>query len=841
MANDINKQIDDYIEGRILSENLEDLVGDRFGRYSKYIIQDRALPDVRDGLKPVQRRILFAMHKLGMFHDKPYKKSARIVGDVIGKYHPHGDSSVYDALVRLSQDFKMRIPLIDMHGNNGSIDGDSAAAMRYTEARLSMLASELLADIDKRTVNFVPNFDDEEYEPVVLPSRFPNLLVNGATGISAGYATEIPPHNIEEIIKGVIKRIDYPLCTVDDLLKIIKGPDFPTGAIVQGKEGIKDAFETGKGRIIIKSKVHFEDNKIIVTEIPYEVNKASLVRKIDEIRVGKKVDGILEVRDESDKEGLRIAIDIKKDFDPEAILNFLHKKTDLTKSYNYNMVAINNKRPELMGILAIFDSYIYHQKEVVTNRSNYELRKAQKRLHIVEGIIRLMDIIDQVIETIRKSKGKSDAKERLVKLYAFTEEQAEAILTLQLYRLSNTDLTQLMKEEKTLGKWIDTLNDILHNEDTLKKVIKKELRQVLKLVDTSRKSVIEEEIEKITFSEQELIQSEQVMVGLTKDGYVRQASIRSYKATENATLKESDAFMFIGEVSTLDTLLIFTEAGNYIFLPVYKIPECKWKEVGTNLNQLLQMDLSEDIIHVERVENFEDDRYLLFTTKDNLVKLTKLSDFYALRYNKPLRAIALNDGDEVVHVTHADHLDKEVLTLSNYGHALRYHLNEIPVTSTNAKGVKAMGLGPKYTLAASVVLEDYHDLIVLTSRGTLKRVAIEDIPLKKRTLKGVLVINQPKSNPYYIVDGGLINSTHYKNRALLHIVTSKAHVAVNAFDLKLNASESGKKFVKSSLGKPRHMIIEAVVIDETLAPLSPYKKEIIQEKVQPSLFDDMES
>ncbi|MFH5880807.1 DNA topoisomerase IV subunit A [Liberiplasma polymorphum] len=840
MTTKIKEELDTYIEGRILNENLEDIVGDRFGRYSKYIIQDRALPDVRDGLKPVQRRILYAMYKLGMFHDKPYKKSARIVGDVIGKYHPHGDSSVYDALVRLSQYFKMRVPLIDMHGNNGSIDGDSAAAMRYTEARMSEMASHLLLDLDKRTVNFIPNFDDEEYEPIVLPSRFPNLLVNGSSGISAGYATDIPPHNLEEIVKGVIKRIDNPLCTVDDLLKIIKGPDFPTGAIVQGKDGIKEAFETGRGRIIIKSKTHFEDNKIIVTEIPYEINKAVLVRKIDEIRAAKKVDGILEVRDESDKDGLRIAIDVKKDFDLDAILNFLHKKTDLTKSYNYNMVAINNKRPELMGILAIFDSYIYHQKEVVTNRSNYELRKAQKRLHIVEGIIRMMDVIDAVVETIRKSKGKQDAKDRLVKSFKFSEDQAEAILTLQLYRLSNTDLTQLVKEQKSLLLWIDELNDILHNEETLKKVIKKELRQVLKSVDTTRLSAIEEEIERITFQEQELIKSEQVMVGITKDGYVRSASIRSYKATENATLKETDAFMFIDEVSTLDTMLIFTNQGNYLFLPVYKISESKWKDVGTHLNQLFQIDLNEEIIHVTSVKSFEDKMYFLFTTKDNLVKLTELSEYFALRYNKPLRAIGLNTNDEVVHVTEVTDLDAEVLTVSDFGHALRYDVSEIPVTSSSAKGVKAMTLSPKYKLAASTILKDHHDLLVLTTRGTIKRMLIEEIPKKRRALKGIPIIKQVKSNPYFITDLAVLNSTQYKNRARVHIITDRAHIAVNTFDLKINASEAGKKFVTAKQGTPRHMIIEELVIDETIQPLSDYKKEVKVAEEQASLFDAIE-
>ena len=844
MAQDIKKTIEDFVEGRILEENLEDIVGERFGRYSKYIIQDRALPDVRDGLKPVQRRILYAMHMLGMYHDKPFKKSARIVGDVIGKYHPHGDSSVYEAMVRLSQDFKMRIPLIDMHGNNGSIDGDPAAAMRYTEARMTEMAEHLLRDIDKRTINFIPNFDDEEYEPIVLPARFPNLLVNGASGISAGYATEIPPHNLEEIVKGVIKRIDKPDCTVEDLLKIIKGPDFPTGAIVQGEEGIKEAFETGRGRIIIKSKTHIDEGRIIVTEIPYEVNKASLVRKIDEIRLGKKVDGIQEVRDESDKEGLRIVVDIKKGFDPEAVLNFLHRKTDLTKSFTYNMVAINNKRPELMGILTVFDAYIYHQKEVVTNRSNHDLKRAQKRLHIVEGIIRMLDIVDEVVALIRASKGKAEAKSKLIKTFSFSEEQAEAILTLQLYRLSNTDMSALKKEQRNLGVWIDELNDILHNEETLKKVIKKELRQTIRDADTKRRSEIEETIEKITFQEQELIQSEQVMVGITKEGYVRQASIRSYKATESATIKDSDAFLFIDEVSTLDTLLLFTSGGNYLYLPVFKIPESRWKELGTHINALLGIELKEEILFISRVSDFDNHRHYLFTTRQNLVKLTPVSEFKALRYNKILKALSLGEYDRVVHVTETDSLDKEVLVAASHGSALRFDLEEIPVTSRDAKGVKAMSLGSRHILAASVVLEPGCDLLVLTNRGTIKRLDVNTIEKKRRALKGVPLYKPVKTNPYLVRDLTMLDAVSYKHRATLHIITNKNHVKVNTFDLKRNAADAGKRFVPGPLGIPRHMVLGKVDVDDETRketpPLSDYQPIKREAPHQPTLFDDTE-
>jgi len=841
MAEKLQDVIDKFIEGKILDENLEDIVSDRFGRYSKYIIQDRALPDVRDGLKPVQRRILFAMHSLGLSHDKPYKKSARIVGDVIGKYHPHGDSSVYEALVRLSQDFKMRAPLIDMHGNKGSIDGDSAAAMRYTEARMSLFSEYILKDIDKRTVDYVPNFDDEEYEPIVLPARFPNVLVNGATGISAGYATEIPPHNLEEIVRGVIKRLDSPNCGVSDIMKIVKGPDFPTGAIVQGKDGIQNAFETGKGRIIIKSKVDIEGQDIVVTEIPYEVNKAQLVRRIDEIRLKKKVDGIKEVRDESNKEGLRVVVEVKKSFDPEAIENFLHKKTDLTKSYNYNMVAINNKRPETMNILNIFDSYIYHQKEVVTNRSNFELRKARKRLHIVEGIIKMVDILDEVIKLIRASKSKQDAKSQLVKTYSFTEEQAEAILTLQLYRLSHTDLTALKNEKEALEKEIEHLNDILQNEDVLEKVIKKELREVVRELKTPRRTQIEETIEKIKVAEEELVESEQVMVALTKEGYVKHASMRSFKATEEVDLKENDAFLFEREVNSLDTLLIFTDKGNYVYVPVFKIPQTRWKELGVHLNHIVSIGDEESVIHVESVKQFDEDAgYLLFSTKNNLVKVTDIQDLDVLRHNKPFRAINLNKGDEVCHVARVDSLERELLTITREGYALRYHLRELPVTGPSAKGVKAIGLYEGDELAVSLPLEDHHDLLIVTSRGTIKRINLENVPRKRRTLRGERLYKQVKSSPYYVKDACLMNAVQYKKRAKLYVVTTKKRVELSAFSVKTQTTETGKKFIRNKDGVPLFMSIENVKPDEeeVIAPISNFEQLPHETREQQTLFDE---
>lgn len=825
-----------FADEKIIVENLEHIVGERFGRYSKYIIQDRAIPDVRDGLKPVQRRILFSMYKLGMFSDKPYKKSARIVGDVIGKYHPHGDSSVYDAMVRLSQIWKIRIPLIDMHGNNGSIDGDSAAAMRYTEARMSAASEFLLQDIEKRTVDFIPNFDDEEYEPTVLPSRYPNLLANGATGISAGYATEIPPHNLREVIRAIIKRIDDPEMTVQDVLKIIKGPDFPTGAIVQGKGQIEQAFTTGRGRIIVKSKCEILNQSIIVTEIPYEVNKATLVRKIDDIRIKKQVNGIAEVRDESDREGMRIVVDIKKGINPEFILNFLHKKTDLTKSYNYNMVAINNKRPMLMGIIPIMDAYILHQKEVITNRSNYQLRKAQKRLHIVEGIIRMMDILDEVIALIRASKNKKDAKSKLMRTFKFSDEQSEAIVTLQLYRLSNTDITALVGELNLLTATITDLYKVLQNEDDLERVIVEELTLIMKKLKTPRRTQLEEEIEKITISEEELVTDEQCIVGISREGYVKRSSLKSYKATATPAMRDNDSSMFEKEVSTLNTILLFTNKGNYIYLPVYKIPVHKWKDLGTHINNIVQLSQDEIIIKILHVTTFNTDELLFFVTRKNLIKLTKLEDFEVSRYSKTVRAIALNKGDEVVSIDVAPTLHEEVLVLSSTGLALRFNLHDVSVSSTIAKGVKAINLPPKETLSSGNILKNHHDLLLLTNKGAIKRVNIFDIPKKKRTNRGYQVLKYVKSNPVRIVSSVLLNSTQYKNRANVEVITDKEKVIINSFDIKSEQAENGKNFIKKKQGKPLFLAIDQYELDHSITQLSDYVKDVSIETIQQKLF-----
>ncbi|MBQ7141032.1 MAG: DNA topoisomerase IV subunit A [Bacilli bacterium] len=746
------------IINKIFEYSLEEIMGDRFGRYAKTIIQDRALPDVRDGLKPVQRRILYSMYKDRNTHDKPYKKSAKTVGNVMGQFHPHGDSSIYEAMVRMSQWWKQNEMYIDMHGNNGSMDGDSPAAMRYTEARLSKISIELLKDLDKDTVEFAPNYDDSELEPTVLPAKFPNLLVNGANGISAGYATNIPPHNLGEIIDATIYRLDNPNCRLDTILNIVKGPDFPTGGIVEGIKGIRDAFETGRGKIIVKSKVTIEKNQIIVTEIPFDVNKAALVRKIDEIRVEKKIDGIVEVRDETDREGLRIVIDLKKDANKELILNYLLKNTELQISYNYNMVAIVNRRPKLLGILKILDAYIAHQKEVVIRRSEFNLRHAEARLHIVEGLIKCISILDEVIQTIRASKNKSDAKENLVKKYDFTEAQAEAIVTLQLYRLTNTDVTLLEEEMKNLGLIIAALNQILNNEDQLLKVLKEELKIVKKEYATPRKTEIVEEITELKIDTTLMIPKEDVIVVVTNEGYVKKVSKKSYMASnsEDTALKKGDFVIGQYEMNTLDTLLLFTDLGNYLFIPVHTLPDVKWKELGKHVSNVIEIKANENIVSSIPVYSFNTNLDITIFTKNGMVKRSKLSDYQVQRYSKPISTMKLKDDDKVVSVSLT--LDNNVFVVTKGGYGLWYKTNAIPVVGVKAAGVKAINL-KNDEVVSGIIFDDTQDyLTIFTHKGNAKRIKLSELEVGKRAGRGLLVLKEVKSNPQEIVNALIIDS-----------------------------------------------------------------------------------
>ena len=737
---------------RIHDYALEEIMGDRFGRYAKSIIQDRAIPDVRDGLKPVQRRILYGMYHEHNTYDKPYRKSAKTVGSIMGNYHPHGDSSIYDAMVRMSQWWKQNTPYIDMQGNNGSMDGDSAAAMRYTEARLSKISSELLKDIDKNTVAWAPNFDDTELEPTVLPAKFPNLLVNGTSGISAGYATNIPTHNLGEVIDATIKRIDSPNCHLDTILDIVKGPDFPTGGLVEGKDGIREAFETGRGKVIIRSKIEFVKEKgkeqIIVTEIPFEVNKAVMVKKIDDIRLDKKIEGILEVRDESDREGLRIAIDLRAGASKELILNYLLKNTDLQVAYNYNMVAIVNRRPMTLGILPILDAFIAHQKEVITRRTEFDLNFAESRMHIVEGLIKALSILDDVIKTIRSSKDKADAKVNLVSKYGFTEKQAEAILVLQLYRLTNMDIVALKEEFNQLQLVIAGLKAILADEEKLKDVMKEELRKVKKEYATPRKTEIKDEITEIKIDTTEMIPKEDCMVVVTREGYVKRVSLRSYNSEEETLTKDGDYVIGLYQMNTMNTLLMFTNLGNYLYIPVYELPELKWKELGKHISNVIKIDAEEAIIESIPVFDFEKEEYITIFTKNGMVKRTKLDEFKVQRYSKPITCMKLKDHDEVVTVT-INSGDEIFITTKN-GYGLRYATSEVSPIGLRAAGVKAITLKNDEVKCAHV-FSNMEYLSVITDKGTGKRIKISEFEMMSRARKGVLMVRDVKTNPYSIV------------------------------------------------------------------------------------------
>ncbi|MBX8263800.1 DNA topoisomerase IV subunit A [Staphylococcus aureus] len=763
--------------------SLEDVLGDRFGRYSKYIIQERALPDVRDGLKPVQRRILYAMYSSGNTHDKNFRKSAKTVGDVIGQYHPHGDSSVYEAMVRLSQDWKLRHVLIEMHGNNGSIDNDPPAAMRYTEAKLRLLAEELLRDINKETVSFIPNYDDTTLEPMVLPSRFPNLLVNGSTGISAGYATDIPPHNLAEVIQATLKYIDNPDITVNQLMKYIKGPDFPTGGIIQGIDGIKKAYESGKGRIIVRSKVEEETlrngrKQLIITEIPYEVNKSSLVKRIDELRADKKVDGIVEVRDETDRTGLRIAIELKKDVNSESIKNYLYKNSDLQISYNFNMVAISDGRPKLMGIRQIIDSYLNHQIEVVANRTKFELDNAEKRMHIVEGLIKALSILDKVIELIRSSKNKRDAKENLIEVYEFTEEQAEAIVMLQLYRLTNTDIVALEGEHKELEALIKQLRHILDNHDALLNVIKEELNEIKKKFKSERLSLIEAEIEEIKIDKEVMVPSEEVILSMTRHGYIKRTSIRSFNASgvEDIGLKDGDSLLKHQEVNTQDTVLVFTNKGRYLFIPVHKLADIRWKELGQHVSQIVPIEEDEVVINVFNEKDFNTDAFYVFATQNGMIKKSTVPLFKTTRFNKPLIATKVKENDDLISVMRFEK-DQLITVITNKGMSLTYNTSELSDTGLRAAGVKSINLKAEDFVVMTEGVSENDTILMATQRGSLKRISFKILQVAKRAQRGITLLKELKKNPHRIVAAHVVTGEH--SQYTLYSKSNEEHGLIN--------------------------------------------------------------
>ena len=793
-------------------------MGERFGRYSKYIIQERALPDIRDGLKPVQRRILYSMNKDGNTFDKGYRKSAKSVGNIMGNFHPHGDSSIYDAMVRMSQDWKNREILVEMHGNNGSMDGDPPAAMRYTEARLSEMAGYLLQDIEKDTVPFAWNFDDTEKEPTVLPAAFPNLLVNGATGISAGYATDIPPHNISEVIDAVIYMIDHPSAKVDKLMEFLPGPDFPTGAIVQGRDEIKKAYETGKGRVVVRSRTEIEKLKggkeqIVITEIPYEINKAVLVKKIDDVRVNNKVAGIAEVRDESDRDGLRIAIELKKDANTELILNYLFKYTDLQVNYNFNMVAIDNFTPRLVGIVPILTSYIAHRKEIILARSRFDKAKAEKRLHIVEGLIRVLSILDEVIALIRASENKADAKENLKVSYDFTEEQAEAIVTLQLYRLTNTDVVVLEEEEAELREKIAMLAAIIGDERTMYNLMKRELRDVKKKFGNPRLSELQDTANAIEIDTASLIVEEETYVSVTRSGYIKRTSPRSFSAStlEEMGKRDDDRLIFVSPAKTTQHLLIFTSLGNVIYRPVHELSDIRWKEIGEHLSQTISnFDTREEVIYTELLDSFEEGTYFA-ATKLGQSKRVERKEFSPWRTykSKSLKFAKLKNEDDRVIALAPIKLD-DVMLVTRNGYALRFNIEEVPVIGAKAAGVKAINLKKDDVLAAAFIANT-DSLYLLTQRGSLKRMAVADIPVTSRANRGLQVLRELKTKPHRVFVAGPVfgeavdfdlftTEAEASEEQILQVLSNKGTAyEINLADLSLSERTSNGSFISDSI------------------------------------------
>ena len=802
----------------IQNMSLEDIMGERFGRYSKYIIQERALPDIRDGLKPVQRRILYSMNKDGNTFDKGYRKSAKSVGNIMGNFHPHGDSSIYDAMVRMSQDWKNREILVEMHGNNGSMDGDPPAAMRYTEARLSEMAGYLLQDIEKDTVPFAWNFDDTEKEPTVLPAAFPNLLVNGATGISAGYATDIPPHNLAEVIDAVIYMIDHPTAKVDKLMEFLPGPDFPTGAIVQGRDEIKKAYETGKGRVVVRSRTEIEKLKggkeqIIITEIPYEINKAVLVKKIDDVRVNSKVAGIAEVRDESDRDGLRIAIELKKDANTELILNYLFKYTDLQVNYNFNMVAIDNFTPRLVGIVPILTSYIAHRKEIILARSRFDKAKAEKRLHIVEGLIRVLSILDEVIALIRASENKADAKENLKVSYDFTEEQAEAIVTLQLYRLTNTDVVVLEEEEAELREKIAMLAAIIGDERTMYNLMKRELRDVKKKFGNPRLSELQDTANAIEIDTASLIVEEETYVSVTRSGYIKRTSPRSFSAStlEEMGKRDDDRLIFVSPAKTTQHLLIFTSLGNVIYRPVHELSDIRWKEIGEHLSQTISnFDTNEEVIYTELLDSFEEGTYFA-ATKLGQIKRVERKEFSPWRTykSKSLKFAKLKNEDDQVIALAPIKLDDVMLVTKN-GYALRFNIEEVPVIGAKAAGVKAINLKKDDVLVAAFIANT-DSLYLLTQRGSLKRMAVADIPVTSRANRGLQVLRELKTKPHRVFSAGpvfgeavnfdlFMTEAEASEEQILQVLSNKGTVyEINLSDLSLSDRISNGSFISDTI------------------------------------------
>ena len=790
--------IEENIVENISVEPLEDVMGDRYATYAKYVIQDRAIPDVRDGLKPVQRRIIFSMYKGGNTFNKPTKKCAHTVGAVMGTYHPHGDTSIYEALARMSQDWKVRYPLIDFQGNNGSIDGDSPAAYRYTESRLSELSNEMVADIEKNTVDLQFNFDDSEKEPTVLPSRFPNLLVNGTEGIAVALATEIPPHNLREVIDAIIYRIGHKTATVQDLMQFVKGPDFPTGGFIYDSPGLQQMYETGRGRIEIAGKAEIVDKKdiqqIIITEIPYKVVKIQLVYEIDKIRHSKAIDGIIEVRDESDYKGIRIAIDIKKNAKADLILQYLMKKTNLMTGYTANMVAIVDGRPKTLSLLDYVDAYIAHQVDVVTRKSQFDLKKYSDRLHIVEGLILASLNINEVVDIIRKSKDKNDSKVNLINRYKLSNEQAEAIVTMPLYKLSHTDELILEKEKHQLEKDIANLNEILEDPNKLNRVIVKDLKNLSNKYGDDRRTQIIEKGETKEIDKRELIAKEDVMVAVTYDGYLKRSSIRSYSSSngEMPGLKDGDMLVGTGKAMTTDYLICFTNHGNYAVIPVHSLTDTKWKDEGTHINEFTTLNSGEKIIKAMSLSEMRNDLYLVILTKFGQIKRMAVSSIELAKRSRPTKYMKLLQNDSITGIELVSG-DSDLLVITNNGNCSFFNENELSILGNKAGGVKSVsGLGNNNTVALlSFEKDEKSKIILFTNKGHMRVTDINKFFKTSRLGKVQQILQSFKGDPHSIVSAFKANRGDSMNVGLY--LNDKTFKVLTVDDLRNTEAQYAKK------------------------------------------------
>ncbi|UOE63887.1 DNA topoisomerase IV subunit A [Mycoplasmopsis bovis] len=758
------QQLNDLLS-KIVQENLDTVVADRFSRYSKYVIQQRALPDVRDGLKPVQRRILYSMYDLGLQHNKPFKKSARVVGDVIGKYHPHGDSSIYDAMVRMGQEWKMGHTLVEMHGNVGSIDDDPAAAMRYTEARLSEIADYVIGDIKKNTVKFAPNFDDSEKEPVVMPVLIPNLLINGSTGIASGFATEMPPHNLNEILDAAIAKIKNPAIELSKLAKIIQGPDFPTGGVIYGTDGIHEAFERGKGRITLASRYNvYSDNKykyIEITEIPYGVVKSKLVHEIDLIVDSEEVAGLIEVKDQTDRNGINILITLDKNVNENVIVNYLFLKTQMRIYYNYNNVVIDNHTPKTMGISALLDAYLKHVKDVKVKTIEFDLFKYKARLEIVIGFLKVAKITDKVIEVIRKSENsKQGVIDNLMSAFDFTLNQATAIAELRLYKLSKTDEHTFILEKQELEEKIKQCELLLINPDEFNNYLVSLFRDLKHKFGRIRRTSIEIEQINSSVNQEDLVKDEEVFLGISKFGYIKKVSKKTYESNLITTygIKEDDNILFYDIASSLDKLLLFTNLGNYAYLPVFKVNESKWKEFGIHLSDFVDLSSGEEIVSVIKVSDFDVTNYVCMFTKKGQGKKVLLKDFDVSRFSKTFVAMKLKNDDELISAKLSNGL-KDVLLITKNNFASLYSENDVPIYGLKSNGNKACYLASGDELVSFTVVKPNDSVALVSQSNKVRLINVSEISRVSKQNKGVSIFSKGRLNNAIVQCDPLLDET----------------------------------------------------------------------------------